>query len=333
MKKQMKSLKWCLPFLILLTAFSGITQGSITHTANKDNRSGNGDCSQLDIPQILGNPAALLFISQKEQGSNQHPISAFYFKTRWNVMNLDQAGISDGSRFEVEYFITPDNDHFQYVIKREDIRKDGSAILNHPALNDHPDSKFEIFHTWVPESKEYANREETTIEYYPSLNRWILSNVNKKILIANVAYNIAVSFHGKAVSNPVTTNPVTNPINTNPVNTNPVYTTPVTTNPTTPSTNNSGTVRVSAVYMSIWSAGIKLPGENLISAHMDQTQLLGFNMGVVSPRDLATGQGTGKRQYEAVTIQCELGFPAAILIFDAFLKGKSITLNFDFIGP
>lgn len=347
MKKQIKYLKLYFPFLIVLTAFSGITQGTITHIALRENRSGNGDCSMLDIPQILGNPKALLFITQKESGLNPHPIGAYYFKNRWNIMNLDQAGMPDYAKFNVEYFINPDNDHFQYVIKKEDIRKDGSAILNHPALNDHPDSKFEIFHTWVPESKEYGNREATSIQYYPGLNRWVLKNVNNKALTANVAYNIAVSFHGNAVSNPITTNPVTTPVtttpvtttpvtttpvNTTPVTTTPVNTTPVNTNPTTTAaTGNSGSGPIGGnlMYMTVWENGIKLPGESLRKDHFDKIEVVDFEMGVARAADAATGLSSGRKMYELITIKKLTGGAATIPYFNAFIKDPTLVVTIE----
>ena len=53
--------------------------------------------------------------------------------------NLDQAGISQGAKFTVQYVTGADQNHFQYIIKNEDLLKEGSAYLRDgSAAIDHP---------------------------------------------------------------------------------------------------------------------------------------------------------------------------------------------------
>lgn len=65
---------------------------------------------------------------------------------------------------------------------------------------------------------------------------------------------------------------------------------------------------------------------------MDQTELLGYDMGVVTAREAASGRSTGRRQHEPFTIQCTMGYPATIMLFDALVNAKPITLTLDFIS-
>ena len=312
MKKQFKYLVLYFPLLISLSAFSGNSQNQFTHIASKENNSCNGNCTMLDIPQLNGNPKAIIFVTQKEQGLNPHPIGVYYFKGRWNIMNLDQAGIPAGSEFEVEYFINPDKEHFQYLIKKGNFRqKDGSAFIDHPALNNHPDAQFSVFHSWVPEAKEFGNRQEVQVQYDPGADKWVLSivsNMVNKSLPVNSAYNINITSAGKS--------------NTNPTNTN------------TNLTSNAGgfTGPILSIYMSVWVNGNKLPGQNIRVPYMDQTQILDYDMGVVTAREAASGRSAGRRQHEPFTIKCEMGYTATIMLFDALVNAKPITLTLDFIS-
>lgn len=325
MKKQFKHLVLYFPLLITLSAFSGNTQNQFTHIASKNNRSCNGNCTMLDIPQLNNNPKAILFVTLKDKSVNPHPFGAYYFKGKWNIMNLDQAAIPDGAKFTVEYFINPDQDHFQYLIKKENLQqKDGSAFIDHPALNNHPDAQFSVFHSWVPEAKEYGNREEVQVQYDPGAGKWVLSivsNLVNKSLPVNSAYNINITSAGNAT---------TKPVNTTPVNTTPVNTTPAITNPNPTSNANSVSGPIIGIYMTVWVSGTKLPGDNIKAKHVDQTELLGYELGVVTARDAATGQASGRRSHEPVIIKCPMGYPGTPPILNALIKSQSLTVLLDF---
>jgi len=51
----------------------------------------------------------------------------------------------------------------------------------------------------------------------------------------------------------------------------------------------------------------KFKGESPVMAFKDQSRVLKFNYGVVSPRDVSTGQASGKRQHKPIVITREPG--------------------------
>ncbi|HSU27146.1 MAG TPA: hypothetical protein VLJ68_02115 [Chitinophagaceae bacterium] len=200
MKKLLRKPKKLLVALFVFITLSSSAQNTFTHIAAKENRAGSGDCTRLDNKDLDDNPKAILFITQKD-GTHPHPICAFYFKGKWNIMNLDQAAITAGNTYTVSYYTEPDQDHFQYVIKKEDLQRDGTVLIDHPALNRNSNIQFSSFHSWAPESKEFANREETKLAYNQVANKWSISNINeKKVMTVGAAYNFAVTSRTAGIS-------------------------------------------------------------------------------------------------------------------------------------
>jgi serralysin len=197
-----------LPVLFIVMAFTSHAQQQFTHTATKENISCNNDCTILDVADLNGNPAAVIFVTpvlDKGTIQNPHPICAYYFKSKWYIFNLDRKAIPAGSKFSVEYFTSQDMSHFQYSFTRVDIQADGSALIDHPLLNNNPTAKFNSFHSWNPGSQEapLANPEEVTVQYNPGAGKWSISNTNKKPFYARVTYNIAVLSGDNVIKNPV----------------------------------------------------------------------------------------------------------------------------------
>lgn len=314
MKMKLQHLKLLLPVLFLVTALSSQAQKQFTHIATKANNSCNGDCTLLDIPDLNGNPSAILFvtpITDKGVNLNPHLIGAYYFKNQWNIFNLDQRSIPAGAKFNVEYVARPDSTHFQYKITRENLQNDGSAFIDHPALNNNPNAQLRFFPSWVPEVQDIANREEINIQYNSDAGRWSIFNINKKPLSARIAYNIiASSGRSSASYKAVQIKELT-------VASNPIQV--------------SGTV--ASMYMTVWADGIKLPGDNFQSGHLDQTQIYGLEMGASSPTTLISGQlSTGKRIYEPITIKIHSGWPAGIPLLNAFVKNQNMAFTIDAIS-
>jgi len=210
MKKHLH-FKTILLCLFIVSAVNSKAQQEFTHTASKENISCNNDCTILDVADLNGNPAAVIFVTpvlDKGTIQNPHPICAYYFKSKWHIFNLDRKAIPAGSKFSVEYFTSLDMSHFQYSFTRADIQADGSAFIDHPSLNNNPAAKFNSFHSWNPGSQvaPLANPEEVTVQYNPGAGKWSISNTNKKPMYARVAYNIAVTYGGNATTNPDSSN-------------------------------------------------------------------------------------------------------------------------------
>ncbi len=301
--------------LVVLIALSSYAQKQFTHTAAKENISCNYDCTLLDVPELNNNPGAIILVSpimEKGVNLNPHPIGVYYFKNQWSIFNLNGKAIPAGAKFMVEYVTSPDKNHFQYSIARENLQKDGSAFIDHPALNNNPTIKFISFLSWNPDAQgATTNKNEATMQYNNAAGKWFISNINSKPLYARVAYNIVVSSGGNT-------------------NTNPVY--PSVVIPelvVTPSNSNSTPGPVIQMYMTAWANGIKLPGDNIRSAYLDKTQILGFEMGVSSLSSSGQVSASGKRVYDPVTIKSRTGYPATIPLFDAFVKNQNMAITIE----
>ncbi len=212
MKKHFHPLKLFLLALLILIVSGSHAQQQFTHTTTKANISCNYDCTFLDVPELNNNPAAIILVTpilENGLNVNPHPIGVYYFKNQWSIINLDQKPIPAGSKFTVNYVINPDPNHFKYSITTENLQKDGSAFIDHPALNNKPNAQFRFFLNWNPEiQRGITNREEINIQFNLGAGRWSISNINKKPLFARVAYNIIISNEGNTVADPVQGDPV-----------------------------------------------------------------------------------------------------------------------------
>lgn len=195
MKIQFQYIKILLPVLIILTALNSFAQQRFVHTATKANNSCNYDCTTLDNPDLDNNPSAIIWVTpqlEKEVNLNPHPIGVYYFKNKWSIFNMDQKPIPEGSKFNVQYSAKPDATHFKYSIANENIRKDGSAYIDHAALENKPTIKFHLFPSWIPVDGGAANRYEIKTQFDPTAGKWFISNINEQYLYARVAYNIII---------------------------------------------------------------------------------------------------------------------------------------------
>jgi type VI protein secretion system component Hcp len=299
-----------LPALFILIALTSRAQQQFTHTAAKENISCNYDCTMLDVAELNNNGAAVIFVipvSDKEVTLNQHPIGAYYFKEKWHIFNLDSRPIPVGSKFTVTYFTNPDEKHFQYSFRREDIQADGSALIDHPLLNNDPSAKFSSFPRWDPNSQGgITNRDEIKTEYNAVAGKWSFSNKNQKPLFARVTYNISISGPGR-------------------VNTQiPRASIEIKELTVTPNANKILNP-VGFMFMAVWADGIKLPGENVIATHSEQTELIGFETGT-------SNIDSRKNSYQAITIKFNSGVPAFISLLNAFIKKQSMVFTIDAIS-
>ncbi len=308
--------------LFLVTALSGIAQQQFIHTASKANNYCNGNCTTLDVPELNNNPAAIIWVTpilEDGRNINTHPIGAYYFESRWRIFNIDQAPMPAGAKFKVEYIASADRDHFKYIVTDDLLQKDGSALIDNPALNNNPNARFNYFLNWNPaEQKGTNNRNEIKIDYNPDAAKWYISNVNKKALYRGDAYNIIISTDAAANTRLSSENKA--------VQINELITTPVNVMTTTP-VSKSDYGEIISMYMTVWADGIKLAGDNVRKAHLEQIEIFGFEMG--SARPSSSGQISTNRVYEPVTIKSRSGFPGTIPLFNAFTKNQAIAITID----
>ncbi len=299
--------KQTLLYSILWIVLSSHGQKEFTHTATKANNYCNATCTTLDNPDLSNNPAAIIWATPAPDDGlnlNPHPIGVYYFQNQWRIFNLDQRAMPAGAKFNVEYFTKPDASHFQYVITTENLQKDGSAFIDHPYLNDHPDAKLSFFPSWVPDERMIANRDEINIQYNADAGKWSINNVNKKPLYANITYNVVISSAGN-------------------VNTIPFIPNPIITNSTIiSSTGNSASNGVLAMYVTAWAKGIQIPGGSMNKSFQGKTQIIDYSMAANIPYDATSGMPSGKKVFEPITIKIEAGFPPTIPLFNAFANGQ-----------
>jgi type VI secretion system secreted protein Hcp len=75
----------------------------------------------------------------------------------------------------------------------------------------------------------------------------------------------------------------------------------------------------------------KLKGESPLTGWQEKIQFISFNYEIKSPRDVATGQASGKRQHSAITITKEWG-AASPQLFQAIVKDEIFTeVLFEFV--
>ena len=316
----MKSQQLKIFFTVVIIIIAGSIQGQKQHTqiATRTNSWCNATCTLLNIPELDNNPSAIIMATPLLENNinlNPHPIAAYYTGKQWSIINVDQVKMPEGSKFTVEYYPSADQNHFQYIIKKEDLLKDGSALIDHRALNDNPNARLRFFQNWSPQIRGgIANRDDINMQYNNEFGKWQISNISKKPLVEKMTYNIIISDGSNANTNPVKIDPVNN----SKVITN-------ANNATQKSNSNSGPV--TQMYMTVWANGIKLPGDNLRKGYPDKMEILGFDMGASNP--VSSGMVAGKRVYEPVTIKTTTGLPPTIPLFNAFAKSQTITVTIE----
>ncbi|MET0839771.1 MAG: type VI secretion system tube protein Hcp [Marmoricola sp.] len=75
----------------------------------------------------------------------------------------------------------------------------------------------------------------------------------------------------------------------------------------------------------------RLQGESIREAHRDQLTGLSFRYAVTSPRDVASGAASGRRQHQPVSFVKEWG-PASPQLFQALVTNEALTkVRFEFV--
>ena len=216
----MKILKVASGLIVLFVlASSEVDAQQYIQTVTKANTGCNYKCSLLDILEINGNPAALIFatpILENGRNPNPHPIGANYrtYEKKWSIFNLDGSSIPEGAKFNVQYYPAPDADRFVYVFQG------GAPCIDHAGLNDNPNAQLRIFPTGSPNGAIY-NSDFFNVAYDASARKWCIANINHNPVRTDTAYNIVLTSGGSANTNPQTPNTLVHPATTGPPTENP----------------------------------------------------------------------------------------------------------------
>ncbi len=194
----------------LVIAISSNAQKLFTVTATKENNYCNSSCTTLDNADLNNNPGAIIWVTpvlRDGRNLNSHHIGVYYFENKWRIFNWDEMPMLPGAEFKVEYVISADQNHFKYVVNNDILQQDGSALIDHPALNNNPNAQFQYLLSWNPsEQRGTNNRNEVKTVYNPMAGKWAFSNLNKKSLYRGDAYNIIISGEANTITDPIKTN-------------------------------------------------------------------------------------------------------------------------------
>jgi type VI secretion system secreted protein Hcp len=294
--------------IIMIVALSGHSQEQFTITSSNINNYCNGTCTLFDVPDLNGNPTAVIFIIPVEvNGINldPHSICAYYNGKQWSVMNTDNSTMPPGAQFNVQYYVSPDDNHFTQVVTKENLVKNNSYI-DHPGLNGNPNARFQFFQNASPNVRGgNINKSEIKTQYDESAGQWFISNTNGKTLDLATGYNISISPGKSSATNAMTiASPVTNSVNT-------------TAFVPGAKPNNSG----QRVFMTVvGKTQGTFPGDN----NTNKVEVTGFEMEMNSPRDLSSGQASGKRQHVPLMIEKPSG-TGSIQFFKALTANEELT--------
>src|SRR5580765_5763564 len=184
-------------FLIAVTASAAYAQQTFTQTVSRENISCNATCSVLEVSELNGNPNAIIFVTPAEGGKdlNRYPIGAYYmYLKKWSIYNVDGMAITEGAKYNVQYYANSDNDRFVFTVPQR-----GDACIDHAGLNGTPGATVHMFPTSPASRGSLFNHGETKVEYNAATSKWCITSVNGNLVIAGTAFNIAFSSGGAAL--------------------------------------------------------------------------------------------------------------------------------------
>ena len=212
MKLDYKNLACALLLIALYASASYAQQQQFTHTVTKTNKNCNATCSVFDVPALNNNPAAVIFITPvgNAKSLNPHPIGAYYmYLKKWSVFNLDGAAITEGAKYNVQYFADSGPDRFVYMVPRQ-VHLSDIPYIDREGLNGNPNAQVRVFPTSHPTHGALYNRDDVKAEYDPKVGKWFVANLNGKPVPWESVYNVSFSPGGVAsTTSPTPSSPIT----------------------------------------------------------------------------------------------------------------------------
>ena len=310
MKKLFSFSMLCCLILFASTATATWSQQSFSITSSRANNYCNTTCTLLDNPDLNGNPTAIVFITPVEVNGinlNPHPICAYYNSKQWTVFNTDNTTMVPGAQFNVQYYLKPDDNHFVHVVTRESLVK-AKSYIDHASLNGNAGAQFQLFQNVSPNVRGgFVNKDEIKTQYDEAAGKWFIEKANGNTLDLLTGYNIAVSSERNSSSSAITAVRTKTPP-------------PVTAlGSFTPfaATDHSG----QRVFVTVLG---QVQGQFAGELGTARMEVFNFEMETNSPRDLASGQATGRRQHQPVMFQKYTG-AASIQFFKAITTNEKLT--------
>ncbi len=296
--------------LMPVFAFSANGQQQFTQVAGKANSYCNSTCTLLDIPAINKNPAAILFatpVIENDINLNPHPVGVYYVneKQSWSIINLDQAAMPPGSKFNVQYFSTPDAAYqFVHTVSKENLKDNNTrSFIDHPGLNNNPEAQFQYI---IKLNGSGNNRDQVNTQYDAAAGKWYIYSAGKKALDYNIAFNISIGSTGKPVRASASNAIVKQSVNTTP----------------------AAFGKVQLILMTVErQPQIFFKGETTTP---NKIELKDFNFEVNTARDAATGMATGRRTNLPIVVNKIFG-ASSLQFYKALINNealKTVTIEF-----
>ena len=200
-----------LVLLVALSASATYAQQTFTQTVTTTNRSCNSTCTVLDVGDNT-NPALITFVTPvlvNGVNPNPNPIGAYWmYQNKWSIYNLNGMAMPLGTKFNVEYYTTPDSNHFVYIVPQL-VHSYDVAYIDHAGLNNNPNAQIRVFPTNSTTTGALFNVNDVRVVYNASASKWVISNVNSATLISGARYNVMFS-DGAVGANSLTPLPALN---------------------------------------------------------------------------------------------------------------------------
>jgi type VI secretion system secreted protein Hcp len=285
--------------LLIFSAACSQAQKNFNITSSKNNNYCNGTCTLIDNPDLNGNPTAVVFITPVTVNGvnlNPHAICAYYNGKQWSVMNVDNSTMPEGSQFSVQYYSIPDETHFVHIVTKENLVKNFSYI-DHNGLNGNSKAQFQLFQNASPNIRGgLINKDEIKATYDESAGKWYIFNSSNKTLDLATGYNVLIG----------ETTIVAPPSSSSSTPFNPFA-----------KSDNSGR----RMFMTVVG---KTQGQFSGESNTNRMEVTGFEMEVNAPRDIATGQASGKRQRFPIMVQKATSL-ASIQFYKALTTNEQLT--------
>jgi hypothetical protein len=178
----------------------------LTQTVTTTNRSCNSGCSVLDTSIFHNKAGAIILITPilvNGVNPNPHPVGAYYmYLNTWSVYNLDATSIAIGAKYNVEYWLNADANHFVYVVPQRTNINDVSYI-DHVGLNNNPNAqiRFSPRVTYIAGPGNTANKDDVKISYDATAGKWYMANINNTPVPSASAYSIVFSDGSNTTNN------------------------------------------------------------------------------------------------------------------------------------
>ncbi|MFI5132529.1 MAG: type VI secretion system tube protein Hcp, partial [Chitinophagales bacterium] len=244
--------------------------------------------------------------------------------------NLDGRSITEGTKFNVEYYAKPGPEQFVQIVER--VSQNGKYYIDHAGLDNNPGAQVRVFPTSSPTNGALYNRSAVKIEYDAAVSRWFIANINNEPLAgAGTAFNIAYS----GGTNTTGANTIKNAT----TETKSSAITSVTS--INSATSASGSLGANAIWPKVdhskQSVFVSVVGNTqglfLGDNSTHWMEVSGFEMEGNVPRDMQSGLATGRRQLLPVSFQSAIG-TSSMQFFKAYKSNEGFSkVSFEMYEP